>query len=401
MIALLALAALGGCGVLGKKLTPLEKASGHDYLSVLTYAGSQGEHAYARLEGRYPVFSDDGAWERTDLAPWAEGYYPAMLWLLYQSTQDPAQLQLAQRWVDGLEQFKDDSTISGLGQLFQHSHVLGYQITGNHHYRDVALEAARTMSSRFNPAGFFPVFGVPGDTLLARRLSIETMMDLELLFWATEATGNREFAAQAFHHAIFTMRRMINGDGKILHMADFDPRTGQPSGDRIPELADDKRHAPKGYSASSVWALGQAWAIYGFTTAYRHASHTQFLSAAKLAADYYLENMPANGIPPWDFELPEGADRRQDTGAAAVAAAALLRLAQVMPDGADRQRYRQAGFNIVQSLLTSEYYGSARYPGVLGGGVYCMQLGKGIGGSTSWGDYHFIEALLLLRDFKS
>jgi len=399
MLSVVAVVVSASCTLFKRKPTPLEKDSGQLYSYILEYAGNQADIAFGRLGGAYPIYSENGRWVETELGGWARGLYPGMVWLLYQSTQDERYLKLAGDWLNGLEKYENDNSSFGLGLIFYPSYVIGYQITGNRAYRDIALEAAENLSSRFNEAGFFPAFGEPGDTLLGRRLSIESMMDLELLYWASEATGNKAYTLQASRHALFTMRCLVSDDGRILHMADFNPKTGEIQGEKTDVLANNKKYSPKGYSPSSVWALGQAWAIHGFTTAYRHESQTLFLNAAQRVAQYFIEHLPEDGIPPWDFELPPGENGQKDTSAAAVAAASLVKLARATPTESEARRYRDAAYKIIKSL-NSDYFGKAGGQGIIGGGMY-NEGGSRKVGATAWGDYYYIEALLLLKDRKT
>ena len=399
VLVLLVVVVSAACTFFKRKPTPLEADSGQLYSYILEYAGHQADIAFGRLGGGYPIYSEDGRWAETELGGWARGLYPGMAWLLYQSTQDERHFKLASDWLSGLDKYKSDDTSFGLGLVFYPAYVIGYQITGNRTYRDIALESADNISKRFNEAGFFPAFGEPGDTLLGRRLSIESMMDLELLYWASEATGNKEYARQANLHALFTLSSLVSDDGRILHMADFNPKTGEIQGEKTDALANNKNYSPKGYSPSSVWALGQAWAICGFTTVYRHESQTLFLNAAQRVAEYFIEHLPEDGIPLWDFELPSEEARQKDTSAAAVAAASLIKLANVTPTESDARRYRDAAYKIIKSL-NSDYFAKAGGQGIIGGGMYNEGGKRGVG-ATAWGDYYYIEALLLLRDIKA
>lgn len=387
-----------GCTLFKRKLTQLETDSGQLYSYILEYASNQADIAFGRLGGEYPIYSENGRWVETEYGVWARGLYPGMVWLLYQSTQDVRHFKLASDWVNGLDKYKNDKSSFGLGRVFYPAYVVGYQITGNRTYRDLALQAAESVSERFNEVGFFPAFGEPGDTLLGRRLSIESMMDLELLYWATDATGNKKYANQANRHALFTLRSLVSGDGRILHMADFNPRTGEIQGEKTDVLANNKKYLPKGYSPSSVWALGQAWAIHGFTTAYRHEGQTLFLNSAQRVAEYFIENLPEDGIPLWDFETPPGEARQKDCGAAALAAASLIKLARSTPTESDARRYRDAAYKIMRSL-NRDYFAKAGGQGIIGGALF-NEGGSRVVGATAWGDYYYIEALLLMKDRK-
>ncbi|MEA2064378.1 MAG: glycoside hydrolase family 88 protein [Gemmatimonadota bacterium] len=396
---LLALLVSAGCGLFGKKVTPFETSTGIRYKEVLSTASVKVSAAYMALKGRCPVYSEDGKWSTAEEAGWAQGYYPGLVWLLYQSTRDTVDYNLALGWCAALEDRRNDKTGIGLGQLFYRTHVIGYQITSNRRFHEVALDAANSLAERFVRAGYIPAWGEPGDSVLARRMNIETMMALDLLYWASKATGNPKYLLRANSHALFTMRNLVNADGRSLHMADFNPATGRPLMGKHSRLTGNSKYSPKGYSPSTAWALGQAWALYGFTSAYSNAGNTLFLNTARRAADYFLANLPEDGIPYWDFDLPDSEKKQKDTGAAAIAAAALLKLSRLCPNEADRMRYRAAAEKIVSSLTTGYLnHGSG---GLLNQGVYDMNQGLGVGGSTVWGDYFYIEALLFLRDYKT
>jgi unsaturated chondroitin disaccharide hydrolase len=384
------------CSMLQYKPTRLEKETGLFYTDQIEMAGEQANRAFGSLNGSFPTHATGGTWVDDDQFFWASGYYPGLLWLLYEGIGDTTAVNLAATWMPGLEPLKEKPDQAGLGMVFFPSYVRAYKITGNKYYRQVALDAAEQLDSRFAPAGFFPAWGEAGDMVLGRRLAIESLMDLDLLYWASEASGNTEFARHASNHATFVIARLIDGDGRILHLADFDPTTGAIYGDRTPELAGNEKYSTKGYKASSVWAQGQAWAIYGLTSAYAHEQNTLFLNAALRAADYFVANLPEDGVPVWDFELPAGADRQKDTAAAAVAAAGLLKLAQMTPTPSDRVRYRDVAYKII-STLSGAYLTKGGH-GILTDAVYGKQSGKGMAGSTSWADYYYIESLLLLRD---
>jgi len=385
---------LSGCSLFNKA-TPMEKSTGIRYMDVVLYAGAQADKAFGMLNGGFPVFGRDGQWIETDTGDWAKGYYPGMLWLLSQVSPDPHYKDLARQWLPALNGLRDQFHTFGLGQAFFPTYVVGYQLTGNSSYRDEAIEAARVLMGRANPAGFFPAFGAAGDTVLGRRLSIESIMDLELLYWVKEATGTAEYEIAANNHAFFTLSRLVSSDGRVLNMADFNPRTGNTWNERTPELA-DPRYTPRGLSASSCWALGQAWAIYGFTTVYRHQGKTMFLDTAQRAANYFLEHCSEDGIPPWDFDATGNDAELKDASAAAVAAAGMLKLARLSPNKDDRARYQRAGEKIVQTLSTKYF---KKGVGVLGGGVFDRDTADSGGTSTVWGDYYYIEALLLLMDY--
>ncbi len=395
-IVIICLLVSASCSVLRYKPTRLETETGRLYTDQIQLAGTQANRAFGGLNGGFPTHTSGNEWVDDDNFFWAKGYYPGMLWLIYEGAGDADAVKLASTWMAGLEPLKGEAGRFGLGMVFYPTYVRAYQITGNKYYRQVALDAAEKVNLRFTPAGFFPAWGEAGDTVLGRRLAIESLMDLDLLYWASEAGGKNDYARHAGSHATFVVAHLISGDGRILQLADFDPATGAIHGESTPELADNEKYATRGYKASSVWAQGQAWAIYGLASAYSHEQNTLFLNAALRVADYFVDNLPADGVPVWDFELPAGADHRKDTAAAAIAAAGLLKLAKLTPTPAQRLRYRDTAFKIISAL--SESYLTTDGHGILTDAVYGKRNGKGVAGSTSWADYYYIEALLLLRD---
>lgn len=70
----------------------------------------------------------------------------------------------------------------------------------------------------------------------------------------------------------------------------------------------------QGYSATSCWARGQAWGLYGFTTMYRRTGNTQFpqeVARAEAVVARCTRNRPAEdgieiSLPYADYFLLEG-----------------------------------------------------------------------------------------------
>ncbi|HRX87686.1 MAG TPA: hypothetical protein P5572_21885, partial [Phycisphaerae bacterium] len=154
-----------------------------------------------------------------------------------------------------------------------------------------------------------------------------------------------------------------------------------------------------GYAVNSTWSRGQAWGIHGFTTVYRETHDPQFLTAAKRMADYFIAHVPADRVPPWDFDAP-GASEPRDSSAAAIAASGLLELGHVAPDAADRAYYRAAGEDILKSLCTDAYLSNGvASAGVLLHGTYNKNFNQAIDASLIWGDYYLMQALARYREY--
>ena len=386
-----------GCSVFQEQFTELESTSGKKYTELISLAGAKVNNTYNQ-DKDFPVYTQAGKWADTDLGQWMHGYYAGIAWLIYQQSREPSYLTLAQSYTTQLQGLKDNSSSEGLGQIFYPSDVLGYQITGNRVYRQNAIEAASTQLSRVTKCGYIPAWGEAGDTVFTRRLRIETMLGLELLYWASNTTGDASYSRAATNHALFSLGTLVGSDGKVMHMADFNPMTGKPEVNVTDELKENSKYSYKGYEAASSWAFGQATGIYGFTTAYRYSGNVIFLNNAKMIADYYVENSPDNGIPLWDLNLPAGEPKVYDTSAAALAATGMLKLADLVTTEADKIRYRTAAETIITELVTNHVRTSNSEAGILDGGLFDMKRRLGVGGATAVGDYYFVEALLMLLD---
>jgi unsaturated chondroitin disaccharide hydrolase len=182
--------------------------------------------------------------------------------------------------------------------------VRAWTITHAPYYREVALTAAASLRSRYRPLGrYIRAWDDDRDG----RTIVDTVMNLGLLYWAGEACAATAVAET-------TLREHVRADGSTYHVVDFDPATGSV----------ERRGTHQGWSDESCWSRGQAWALYGFSRVYRWTGEPRFLAAARRLADYFLRRLPADRLPPWDFDAPAGGPR--DTAAAAIAASGLLEL---------------------------------------------------------------------------
>jgi hypothetical protein len=237
---------------------------------------------------------------------------------MYEGTGDTHWREWAEAWTAGLADEKNDTSTHDVGFKIFSSFGHGYRLTGNAAYREVILQAARTLATRFNPTvgcirswdrNRFPVI-------------IDNMMNLELLFWASKNGGDSAWYDMAVSHALQTMKNHVREDGSTYHLVDYDPDTG----------AIINKFTVQGYDKESTWARGQAWGMYGFTMAYRETGDVRFLNTAQLIADYFIDNLPEDRVPYWDFEAPNIPHEEKDSSAAAIAASGLLELSTLVMD---------------------------------------------------------------------
>jgi hypothetical protein len=217
-------------------------------------------------------------------------------------------------------------------------------------------------------------------------LVTDTMMNLELLFWASRNGGDAAWNTMALNHALKTMTDMVRPDGSTFHVVDYD------TAGRI-----RSRGTFQGYSDSSTWARGQAWAIYGFTMAYRYTRDPRMLQTAQRVTNYYLDRLPADGIPFWDFDAP-ASQQVKDSSAAAIVASALLELSEFVTDPADKARYRAAALHMLETLASPAYLvsGTSTYA-ILNHGVGNFPAGQEVDVGLIYGDYYLLEAVLRFK----
>lgn len=339
---------------------------------------------------KYPITTNSaGAWDLTTSRQWTSGFFPGSLWLMYQQTGDPTWRTQAESRQAAIESQKTRTDTHDLGFMLFNSFGNGYRLTGNAAYTQTLLSAAGSLASRYNPnVGMIKSWDAWGGAKPTDyRVIIDNLMNLELLLWASKHGGKQEWRDMAVSHGLRAITDFVREDGSTYHVVNYDPATG----------AVVQKYTHQGYSAESTWARGQAWGIYGFTMLYRETGDQRFLEAARIVAGRYLERLPSDYVPYWDFDAPNIPDEPRDSSAAAVAASGLLELWRLESDTARKVTYRTAAENTLSSLASPTYLaqGTANQA-ILLHGTYHKPAGQFDTGTT-WGDYYFLEAMLRLR----
>jgi len=340
----------------------------------------------------YPRFvgAAGGSWEQQSATQWTSGFFAGTLWYMYQLTRQPDWKDLAEKWTTGLESNKSITGTHDLGFMIFNSFGHGYLLTGNPHYKEVVLDASRSLVTRYNPrVGAIKSW----DTERAkdRRASwkypviVDNLMNLELLFWSAANGGDPAWKNIAERHALTAARTQVRPDGSTAHVALFDPITG----------ALENTVTWQGYSDSSAWARGQAWAIHGFTNAYARTGRPELLAAAQKTADYFISHLPPDGVPYWDFRHPDIPNTERDASAAAIAASGLLDLAR-RTDSSSSARYRNVAEKILLSL-TRDYTAGPESAAILTHSVGGRPQNSEVDVSLVYADYYYVEALLRLK----
>jgi unsaturated chondroitin disaccharide hydrolase len=350
--------------------------------AALAFAADQARHIVTAYPGYTPMYTVGGRWHREGerWTPWCEGFFPGILWLLHRATGDAAWRRLAEDYTRPLAPRRHDRTVHDLGFLFLSTYLRWYELTGDPALRDVLVEAGRTLALRRQKSGYLASFVGP------HSLFIDIMMNVPLVFWAANVAGDDALRQVALEHCRTTARTLVRPDGGTAHEGIFDLETGQFL----------RQCTHQGWSASSTWSRGQAWALYGFTTSYRLSGAAEFLDTARRCADFYLRRAPAGLVPRWDFDLPPEAPPFWDSSAGAIAASGLWDLAAAVGPGPDADRYRTAALTILHTLCSDAFLARGRpgWEGILLRGVYHIHKGLGVNESVAWGDYFFVEALV-------
>lgn len=347
----------------------------------------------ARLRGGCRAFGDQfptvGEGARYRLAPndnWLAGFWPGLLWLAYAAT---GEADLRAQAESLLPTFRDrlDRRVHithDLGFLFTLSARAQWQLTGHEQARRLALLAAEELARRYRPAGnYIQAWGSIGDPDEGGRAIIDTMMNLPLLFWASEQSGDPLYHRLAQQHAETSLRHLLRPDGASYHTFFFDQETGEPIGPRTHQ----------GYAGDSLWARGQAWAVYGFALAAEWCREPSFLEAARRAAGRFMAELPANGVPTWDLRLPGDAPHYLDSSAGAIAACGMLRLARLASGRGDGD-FRAWACRLLDALVAHCFETEPGAQGLLRHGTYHARKGLGVDAHFICGDYFFLEALL-------
>ncbi|MEK0313234.1 glycoside hydrolase family 88 protein [Cohnella sp. 56] len=343
----------------------------------------------AEIGAHFPHASFNGVYNSCPPHDWGAGFWPGLLWLVYRETGDELLRQTAEQLEARLGETLTayDELHHDVGFMFSLSSVAQYKLVGDPVAKRHGLMAANLLAGRFNVNGSF-IRAWPdwdGEDHSGWAI-IDCMMNLPLLYWASEEIGDPRYKQIAMRHADMALREFMRPDGSAYHIVCFDPETGARQG----------AIAGQGYAADSAWARGTAWALYGFALSYRYTAQERYLDAAKRAAHYFVSRLPSDKAPYWDFLLPDTADMPRDTSAAAIAAAGLLEIAAhcIETDGGF---YRTAAADIVRAL--DEKYGAwaLAEQGLLlhATGYYAKDSNVDV--PIIYGDYFFAEALFKLR----
>lgn len=327
----------------------------------------------------------DGTLNLVPSKDWTSGFFPGELWFLYEYTQNNFWKKKAQQHTDILEKEKMNGSTHDMGFKVYCSFGNGYRLTQDEHYKEVLLQSARTLATRFKPAAGIIRSWDHSTAKWTCPVIIDNMMNLELLFWATKESKDSTFYRIAVDHARTTMKHHFRPDFSSYHVIDYDTITGQVL----------KKNTHQGFADESAWSRGQAWALYGYTMCYRETRLPEFLEQAQNIEKYLFThpNMPEDLIPYWDFDAPGIPDEPRDVSAATVIASALYELSLYDPEKGER--YRSNADKIIENL-TKHYRATLKKDNgfLLLHSTGTKPTNTEVDVPIVYADYYFIEALM-------
>jgi len=329
------------------------------------------------------ALSPDGQLHATSSRDWTSGFYAGELWQLYEYSKEEPFKEAAQQWTAFVEKEKRDTHTHDLGFKLYCSFGHAYRLTENPQYRDVILDASRTLIRRYNEnVGCIRSWDFNTENWQFPVI-IDNMLNLEMLFAATRLSGDSTYYHIARRHALTTLKNHIRPDHSAYHVVDYDPLSG--------ELR--LRDTHQGAATESSWARGQAWNLYGFAMAYRETGEYQFLDQAKGIARFIYNhpNLPKDLIPYWDFEAPLIPNEPKDASAAAINTCGLIMLAELDP--AHRDTYLRWADATIRTLSQEEYQ-SGKAPFLLKHSVGSVPGEFEVDVPLIYADYYYVEALL-------
>jgi len=349
----------------------------------------------------YPrTTNNEGELVVTDMYDWTPGFFPGSLWYLYELTGDDTWKNVAEKWTASLEPIKKYTGNHDIGFMMYCSYGNAERLASKPEYKDILVESANSLMTRFSEKTgvikSWNSFKSWDDSISSvYPVIIDNMMNLELLFYASKVTGDKKYYDVAVKHSDATLKNQFRDDFGSFHVVAYDTITG----DAVAKAT------AQGFSNNSTWSRGQAWAIYGYTMAYRETKDTKYLDAAKKLTAYYLENLPEDLVPLWDFNVGqegyvpgkrsfavEFQEKLRDASAAAIVCSALFELGELANDAT----YTETAIKMLKSLSSPKYRAALGTNGnfILMHCVGSIPHKSEIDKPLTYADYYFLESLL-------
>lgn len=348
------------------------------------------------------AYSNNNFYEPIENNYWTTGFWTGEIWLAYEYTREK-QPQVAEKLKEAgeiqinsfLERIDKKIEVDhhDMGFLYSPSCVAGYKLIGSRKGREAAIKAADQLITRYHPVGEFIQAWGAMDAPDNYRLIIDCLLNLPLLYWASEETGDSKYRDIAEKHIHTAIKNVIREDYSTWHTFFFNMETGEP----------DHGATCQGYRDGSAWARGQAWGIYGCALAYKYTGRKEYIDIFKKVTQYYLEHLPKDMVPFWDLEFTDGDDQPRDSSSASIAACGMLEMIKYM-DKEDVHVYRKYAMQILKSVYDNyavkdqqQSNGLVLHSTYSNHSPYNTCEHNGVDECNSWGDYFYMEALTRLH----
>lgn len=356
------------------------------YTAALEFAEQQVAALIEKHPDFFPIYTVDGRWHHggelwTD---WTGGFLAGMMWQFHRRTSSAVWRERAEHYSKLLEHRQHDRNVHDLGFIFLNTYLPWYELTGDKHLHDVLIQAGRTLAMRFQEKGQYLCSFVAPESLF-----IDIMMNVPIIFYAANETGDGHLRRIAEVHCRTTRDKIVREDGSTAHEGIFHTETGK--------FLRETTH--QGLRGDSRWARGLAWSLYGYSKVFGLSGNDEFLAVSERNAEFWLTHLPDDKVPFWDFDadptLPPPQGAQKETSAGAIAASGLLDLANQTKSEAKAIAYRTTALAMLDALVTSDYLANETpgWEGILKHGVYHTEKNLGVDESVMWGDFFFVEAL--------
>lgn len=345
-----------------------------------------------KFEDRFPHVSENGLYQQIDNNDWTNGFWTGMLWLCYEYTNDDRFLTAATQSVNSFRKRMAHKVVldhHDIGFLYSLSSKAQWIVKQDEGARQLTLQAADQLMKRWRePGQYIQAWGREADSKEGGRIIIDCLLNLPLLYWASEQTGDSKYREAAIIQADKSKRYLVRGDDSSYHTFFFHQETGEPIGGATHQ----------GYTNGSTWTRGQAWGVYGFALSYRYTKDPLYLETAKRMARYFLSNLPEDYVAYWDFNAPVNEETYRDSSASAIVAAGLQELISLLDEQDPERDYFQQGLlKSMTSLVQSYATIGENAEGLLKRGSYHVRGGLSPDDFMIWGDYFYLESLIRLE----
>lgn len=340
---------------------------------------------HASVNNVYPLSKNNYGWHC--------GFWTGILWHAYEMTGDSKYKDVA---LSQLPSYHDRIVNKvgvnhhDMGFVFTPSCVAAWKLMGSETGKEAAILAAKHLCSRYQEKGeFIQAWGSVNDPE-SYRLIVDCLLNIPLLHWASDVTGDKTYSDIALKHFNTTIEVCCRNDASTYHTYYFDPETGKPL----------RGVTAQGASDESAWARGQTWGIYGPLLTYIYEKNEKAMQVFKATTNYYLNHLPEDYVAFWDLSFTDGDDEPRDSSSNAIAVCGMLEGIKYMEkDDPLRKTYVNAINRIMNSLIDN--YLTKDIPeanGLLLHATYSKPHGKGVDEMNIWGDYFYMEALHRMLD---